>query len=53
MSSSSENGIVTLLLFTKTSSKMHFTREVEPFSKNKMAEGYLQYAIYLTQLKAY
>lgn len=41
MSSCSENGIVTLLLFTETSSKMHFTREVEPFSKNKMAKGFL------------
>ena len=31
---------------------MHFTREVESFLKNKMAEGFFLYAIYLSQLKA-
>lgn len=52
MSSSFVNGIVTLPLFTKTSSQMHFTREVESFSKNKIAEGFFLCAIYLSQLKA-
>lgn len=32
---------------------MHFIREVEQFSKNKMAKSFSQYLIYFAQLKSY